>query len=135
MGGILKGKSGRRAALDAGYAPSSADHATTDIMPAVERAFAPAVRKAIPLDNIIQRLREGLDAQVVKVASFEGRITDEAAYIDFAERRAYAELIVKLGGYYVPTERIETPSIQLSSDELIQKILGRAQTDHEKGAP
>jgi hypothetical protein len=48
------------------------------------------------------RRHEGLDALDVKVASFEGKITDQKAFADYGERRAYAELIVKLGGHFVP---------------------------------
>jgi len=48
--------------------------------------------------------REGLDAVNVKVASFEGKIIDQRAFADYGERRAYAELIVKLGGHFVPTK-------------------------------
>ena len=102
--GLTEGKSARRAALDAGYSESSADHATTEILPAVEKAFGEVIRKAIPVERLVQRLNEGLDAVEIKVASFEGRIKDQKAFVDYAERRAYAELIVKLGGHFVPDQ-------------------------------
>ena len=78
--GLTEGKSARRAALEAGYSESSADHATTEILPVVERAFGEVIRKAIPVERLVQRLDEGLDAVEVKVASFEGKITDQKKF-------------------------------------------------------
>ena len=126
--GLLGGKSGRRAALDAGYSESSADHATTEILPAAERAFGEVIRSAIRVERLVQRLNEGLDAVEVKIAASEGKITDQKAFADFGERRAYAELIVKLGGHFVPTSRIESPrppvDIEDVREELIRKLDG-----------
>lgn len=53
-----------------GYAKSTAAHANSEIMSSVERSFGPALRKAIPVQRIILRLRQGLDAMTVKVATF-----------------------------------------------------------------
>src|SRR5208282_736669 len=77
VGGLAEGKSARRAALDAGYSESSADHATTEILPVVEQAFGEVIRKVIPVERLVQRLNEGLDAVEVKVAASEGKITDQ----------------------------------------------------------
>lgn len=125
-----EGKSARRAALDAGYSESSADHATTEILPAAERAFCEVIRRAIPVERLVQRLNEGLDAVEVKVAASDGKITDQREFVDYGERRAYAELIVKLGGHFVPTSRIESPrppvDIEDVREELIRKLDGRS---------
>ena len=122
--GLTDGKSARKAALDAGYSESSADHATTEILPAVKRAFGDVIREVIPVERLVQRLDEGLDAVEVKVAAFEGKITDQKAFADYGERRAYAELIVKLGGHFVPTSRIESPVEPIDREALIRKICG-----------
>ena len=124
VGGLTDGKSARRAALDAGYSESSADHATTEILPVVERAFGEVIRKAIPVERLVQRLDEGLDAVEIRVASFEGKITDYCSFVAYGERRAYAELIVKFGGYFVPTSRIESPHEEVDREELIRRICG-----------
>ena len=129
--GLAEGKSARRAALDAGYSESSADHATTEILPAAERAFCEVIRRAIPVERLVKRLDEGLDAVEVKVAAFEGRITDQKEFADYAERRAYTELIVKLGGHFVPTSRIEAPAEPIDREALIRKLMGR----HVSGEP
>lgn len=136
--GLTKGKSARRAALDAGYSESSADHATTEILPAAERAFCEVIRRAIPVERLVQRLNEGLDAVEVKVAAYEGKITDQRKFADYGERRAYAELIVKLGGHFVPTSRIESPrapvDIEDVREELIRKLDGRSHFSDEPSA-
>ncbi len=123
--GLTEGKSARRAAMDAGYSESSADHATTEILPVVERAFGDVIRKAIPVERLVQRLGEGLDAVEVKVVASEGKITDQREFVDYGERRAYAELIVKLGGHFVPTSRIDSPHEPIDRQALIDKIVGR----------
>lgn len=136
--GLTEGKSARRAALDAGYSESSADHATTEILPVVERAFGEVIRRAIPVERLVQRLDEGLDAVEVKIAVFEGKITHQKAFADYGERRAYAELIVKLGGHFVPTSRIESPrppvDIEDVREELIRKLDGRSHASDGPGA-
>jgi hypothetical protein len=123
--GLTEGKSARRAALDAGYSEASADHATTEILPAAERAFGEVIRSSIPVERLVQRLDEGLDAVEIKVAASEGKITDEKTFADYGERRAYAELIVKLGGHFVPTSRIESPYLPIDTQAIIDKIIGK----------
>lgn len=125
--GLVEGKSARRAALDAGYSESSAAHATTEILPVVERVFGEVIRTAIPVERLVQRLDEGLDAVEVKVATSEGKITDQREFTDFGERRAYAELIVKLGGHFVPTSRVETPAEPFDREAVIRKLLGNGE--------
>jgi hypothetical protein len=84
------------------------------------------------------RRREGPNAVDVKVASFEGKITDQKAFADYGERRAYAELIVKLGGHFVSTNRIESPGPHCSSKdvraEIIRKLAGMSRFSDEPSA-
>jgi hypothetical protein len=72
------------------------------------------------------------------VASFEGKITDQKAFADYGERKAYAELIVKLGGHFVPTNRIESPGpTVLAKDvraEIIRKLAGMSRFSDEPSA-
>jgi hypothetical protein len=127
--GLTDGKSARSAALDAGYSESSADHATTEILPVVQRAFGDVIRNVISVERLVQRLDEGLDAVDVKVATFEGKITDQRAFVDYGQRRAYVELIVKLGSHFVSPSRDESPESPLSvedvREEIKRKLLGR----------
>jgi phage terminase small subunit len=121
--GLAEGKSARRAAREAGYSESSADHATAEILPVVERALGEVIRSAIPVERLVQRLDEGLDAVEVKVATFEGKITDQREFVDYGQRRAYVELIVKLGGQPVLTGRNEQSTEDVRA-ELIRKLSG-----------
>lgn len=96
--GLLAGKSNRDAARQAGYKPNTYNHADR-LMPALKLNFQELVRREIPPELVVKRLREGLDATTTKVATFEGEITDEAEYVDHGERRAHLELAAELGGY------------------------------------
>lgn len=97
----------RQAALDAGYSESTAAHADRNIIPAAERNFRDLVRRHIPAELVIQRIAEGLSATETKIATWEGEITDQRDLVAWGERRMYAELAAKLGGYYQPTERVD----------------------------
>lgn len=92
--GIVDGKSVRKAALDAGYSPNTADHPRdlfgTKSMVAALKALLP------PVEKIAQRINEGLDAMKTEFAKFEGAITAKIDCVDFAERRQYVELACKL---------------------------------------
>jgi hypothetical protein len=77
-----------------------------------------------------------VDAVEVKVAASEGKITDQREFVDYGERRAYADLIVKLGGHFVPTSRIESqrPPVEDVCEELIRMLDARARASGEPGA-
>jgi hypothetical protein len=82
------------------------------------------------------RRREGLDAVDVKVASFGGKITDQKAFADYGERRAYAEVIVKLGGHFVPTNRIESPGSAVLAEDVRAEIIRKlAEMSHFSDEP
>jgi hypothetical protein len=85
----------RQAAKEAGYAESTASHADRDIMPRVKVNFREVLRQHILAEKIAQRIAEGLEAIEVQLATLEGRITDERAFIFFPERRRYAELAAR----------------------------------------
>lgn len=94
--GKVSGESSRKAALDAGYAPSVADKANSIIggSPTVREAFEELLKAAGVTENkLAMRIAEGLDATIV------GRETAHAkreVLVDFAERREMLELILKL---------------------------------------
>ena len=97
--GVTKGKSVRRAALDAGYSESMAEHATELLGTAALRAaFA---RFIAPPEKIAQRINEGLDAteKEVVVLGRKGKETIEIREtVDYSERRQYAALASRLTG-------------------------------------
>lgn len=125
--GLTKGKSARQAALDAGYAESTAAHAGRDIIPATERNFQDLVRRHIPAELVIMRIAEGLSAMETKLATCEGKITDQRELIAWGERRMWAELASKLGGYYQPSERIDfvkKEDAEAQRAQMIARLLG-----------
>lgn len=97
--GVTKGKSVRRAALDAGYSERMADHAG-------ELLSATALREAFGRfiaspEKIAQRINEGLDAveEQVIVLGRKGKETISIQHaVDYSERRQYAALASKLCG-------------------------------------
>ena len=50
------------------------------------------------LEQIGQRVAEGLDAMETKFFHFEGRLTDQRHVIAWGKRRAYIELAAKYAG-------------------------------------
>lgn len=47
---------------------------------------------------IFRKLREGMDATEVKIATDHGSITDERVYADYSTRRGYIDLTAKMKG-------------------------------------
>lgn len=65
------------------------------------------IRGGIPGELIVQRIREGLDATEIKVFAYEGGVIYSKPLIAWSERRQYAELAARFGGYYVDKKEIE----------------------------
>jgi len=67
--GKLEGKSDRQAALDAGYAPSTAENTKQKIMsrPEVREAFNELLDEHLPPEKLVRCIVEGLDATQVKI--------------------------------------------------------------------
>lgn len=85
------GISDRQAALQAGYAPETADNASRNI---TERPGVQAFLKMLaPDDKVAKVLNEGLDAW--KQDQYTGGLLP-----DFGERRQYAKEIATLKGYH-----------------------------------
>jgi hypothetical protein len=57
--------------------------------PAIREAFAELLPSA---EKIAQRISEGLDATKVELVKHDGKITAREEFVDFTERRRYAEL-------------------------------------------
>ena len=103
--GLIDGKSMRKAAIDAGYSQSMANDAGRKILPRVQEEFRDQLAKRIPLEKLVGRIAEGLDATETKFAQKDGKFTSTRTLISWEARRRYAELTAKLMGYLV--ERIE----------------------------
>lgn len=99
--GVVAGKSARQSALDAGYSQSVANDPGRKLFNQsdIQAVLGEHIRKIIPAERIAQRMSEGLDAMETVFAKFKGRITDQKDVVSWSERRQYAELAAKMGGY------------------------------------
>lgn len=98
---------GAEAARRAGY---SEDNARNQ---AVENLAKPYIKEAVSemLDRgevtkprLIEKINEGLEAMLTKIASHEGKITDTREFIDFVTRHKYIETALKLHDMF-PAEK------------------------------
>ncbi len=99
---IKRGASPTEALRKAGYAPSVVNNpqivTRSEALRDDIESWRREVRKAFPAQRLVPVLEDGLQATRVVTASYEGKITDEVAYADQAERRKTVELISKLCG-------------------------------------
>ena len=108
VSGLAKGKTKKRAALDAGYSESVAESAKSHIETEdVRKAFSALLRKNIPAEKIIQRIAEGIDAMETKFFQKDGCVVETRDVVAFGERRAYAELAAEYGEYFQSKKPLE----------------------------
>lgn len=98
--GVVEGKSVLQAALAAGYSEHTAEHASVLLS---TEAMRHELQRRIPLDKIIQRVNEGMDAMrsdsFVIGSKLKGDERIESIdSIDYGERRQAAALAAKLVG-------------------------------------
>ena len=136
--GRIEGKSKRKAALDAGFSKSMADHASSKIETRdVREAFAALIRKTVPPERIVKVISEGLDAVETKFFAEKGVVKDQRNVISWPERRQYAELAAEYGGYYIPEkgESEDGGGVILilpdtsNSAPILQATVGNPETD------
>lgn len=128
--GVFAGKTKLDAALDAGYAESTARSASGNIEgPAVRAAFQQIIREAVPIEKFKQRMAEGVDATITRYFQFEGTVSDARTDPDFKQRHEYLVTAAKFGGYYVEKAEIDvndhTVNPKQRIDELISLALAR----------
>ena len=108
MNGIAAGKTKKEAAVAAGYSAATAKNAAAIIERArVKKAFEGIIQQAVPIEKILERLAEGLDATETKVFMHEGGVIYSRPLVNFTERRHYVELAARYGGYYVNRQEVE----------------------------
>lgn len=115
--GLVAGKSKRQAALDAGYSPSVADRAVQIETKDVKAAFSRLIRKRIPAHHLARRIAEGVDAMDTKFFQKDGQVVESRDVVAWSERRHYAELAAKFGGY------VETDSQSSGAQIGIQVVV------------
>jgi phage terminase small subunit len=93
----------------AGYAKSTVDQQPTNVLgkPRVLSAIQKAMEKAGISDmSLAEKIREGMNATKVIVATENGQITDERYYKDYSVQHKYLDTAHKLRGDY-PSEKLE----------------------------
>src|SRR5215468_2848813 len=102
--GKLEGKSDRQAALDAGYAPSTAENTKQKIMsrPEVREAFNELLDEHLAPGKLVRCIVEGLDATQVKFFSREGDRIETVVLPDHRVRLLFLVLALKLKGWDLP---------------------------------
>jgi hypothetical protein len=104
------------AARAAGFSPSMARNAANRIETPEVRDEIQSLQKAlvagIPTGLIVEKLREGLDATIVKTAQKTGEFTDERKFPDYRIRLRYLEKITLWSGRYQP----KTPAAPAGRD-------------------
>lgn len=127
--GIAAGLTKKQAALDAGYSVSVAEKAKSHIETAELRdAFSRLIRLRIPAHKISARIAEGLDAMETKFFQKDGLVTDSRDVINWAERRAYAQLATEFGGYSTGASSSATINAAVGVKVVIEHIHGAENT-------
>lgn len=104
VAGRIAGKTKKQAALDAGYALSTAENTKQklDKKPAVQRLFKETLDAAgITDDAMARRLKESLDAMETKFWAKDGKVEEERNVVAHDVRLKAIELAAKLKGLLV----------------------------------
>lgn len=129
--GKLEGKSSARAARDAGYSATTADHAEREIAsrPAVQEEFKRVLEKAgLTQKKLATRLSEGMNAKETKFFAHQGKVIDKRNVVDFGTRLNYATVGLKLHGLLIDRHEITG---QLSLAEILAASFGGGEDEGE----
>jgi len=111
-------ESKKQTALKAGYAESTANVAGKEIEDRIannEEFKKLMEEKGITDDYLIKKLKEGMNADVVKTATEKGMITDEKTYTDYSTREKYVKLTLETKGRLV---HLHDTKIDYDTDKL-----------------
>src|SRR5215813_8642035 len=97
-----------RAALDAGYDPSTAENTKQKIMsrPEVREAFNELLNEHLPPEKLVRCIVEGLDANQVKFFLREGDVIETVVLPDHRIRLLFLVLALKLKGWDLPPAEV-----------------------------
>ena len=100
----IHGMNKKDAALAAGFSPGMAQNAKARIETPEVRAAIRSLEKSlldgISTERLVQKLDEGLDATIPKIAVQEGQISEVQLFPDHPTRLKYAEKIALMSGRY-----------------------------------
>jgi len=116
-----KGLSKKEAALKAGYSKKTA----TNVKHGIEnlKSFQELAEFYLPKDKILSVVQEGLQADMVKTATNDGKITDERTYADYSTRARFADIAIKIHGDYAAEKRnLEVTVKPRTTQELLAAL-------------
>jgi hypothetical protein len=108
--GRIAGKSKKQAALEAGYAKSTAENTKQKIdkKPEVQKLFEELLEEAgVSNPLLARRIYQGLHAMETKLYANKGIVLDRRNLVSFAERREMLELALKVKGLLVDKHEID----------------------------
>lgn len=127
---------GARAARAAGYSSKRANTAAWAILnnPKVREAINEALDEVgLDIGAVFKTTIEGINAEAVKIASHEGKITDVQSFPDYQVRHKYLETLIKLRDLY-PADKLDMTVNKFTdwSDEELKHYVATGQRPEGK---
>ena len=118
MAGLaIPGKTGKQAAIEAGYAPSHAAVAASQALkdPDFKRELQKLYDKAgLTRDGIVKQIKEGTRAKITTYFQKDGVVTDKRVDVDFEQRGKYLDRAIKGRGDMVATPEPDGPNVAVN---------------------
>lgn len=123
----LGGKTKMQSALDAGYSDSVARTAATHIEKTldVREAFERIMQDKIGMEEIADKIKQGMNASKFVTAADKGIITDVLEMPDHPEQRRYTELAAQYAGFHTPKREIGFDSPSAADMRVIAELAQR----------
>jgi hypothetical protein len=118
------GLSKKESALKADFSESMAENAKEKIEKPMAEALAKAIQARIPLEKIVERIDEGMDALETKIVQHQGIVTDYIDLVAWGERREYTAMAAEYGQYHVPRQKVEHDGEIDSTVKVVVEFLG-----------
>lgn len=119
-----KGQSKMEAALNAGFSESMAENAKEKIENPIAEQLAKAIQKLIPIEKVVQRINEGMDALETKIVQHQGIVTDFIDLVAWSERREYTAMAAEYGQYHIPRQKHEHEGEIDNNVKVVVEFLG-----------
>jgi hypothetical protein len=129
-----RGDSKKDAATKAGFSASMARNAKEKIEKPIAGELARAIQARIPIEKIVQRIDEGLDAVETKVISHLGTVTDYIDLVAWTERREYAAMAAEYGRYHEPRKKFGFEGDFPDGCKVTVEFIGEPPTGEPAGA-
>ena len=110
--GVTEGKRKKDAAIDAGYSPNTAKNPLRNIEQSIVADHGKTIQQLLdehlPIEEILNTVKDGMKAEKVTRAQAFGEFTDEVTDPDHTTRLKSAEIASKLRGMFVDKVEVAT---------------------------